>query len=86
MKYTWQHKKRIIFQHFVFVIQSKHLNKTFMLTNSQIYLMKIIQIPHIINPLMFNPFGPYTWVKVLMIIPEFMVLRLNFLRKSASRC
>ena len=54
MKYTWQHKKRIIFQHFVFFIQSKHLNKTFMLTNSQIYLMKIIQIPHIINPLMFN--------------------------------
>ena len=28
----------------------------------------------------------HTWVKVFMIYPEFRILRLTFLRKSASKC
>ena len=29
---------------------------------------------------------PTSWVKVFRIIPEFRILRLTFLRKSASKC
>ena len=36
----------------------------------------------------FGPFGPQavSWVKVFRINPEFLILRLTFHRKSASKC